>query len=180
MKHRFPSLAAILLLTTPAFAGWEYSLHTYPDHHERAVVSKYTEPDRGVATLDEVLKHLKEAGNIDKLDFIGFFGISKEDVFQKEIFQTLEQIAPKELSAAKRSAGNMHNPRMLDLHGGFKKAVLATPTVKAMNASLAQYGFTITSVGHEKLSLEGEKENRRFYCFLTLSISPLRSEGQPK
>ncbi len=67
----------------------------------------------------------------------------------------LERDAPRELKEARKSAGNMHNPKMIQLGNPFEKALLATPTIAKLKTSLSVFGLTISHIESEKLELRG-------------------------
>lgn len=163
MKTRLLSLV-FLCLALPLHAGWLVS----PD---AAGVRYSSKQGEGYATFDEALKDLSDSGRIQKMKWIGvdLFGDEK---FQRELFDSLERDAPRELREALESSGNMHNPKMHQLWKPFQKAFSATPTIAKLNASLALYGLTISRPGVEKFELGSSPTDpkRRFYGLLSFSV----------
>lgn len=144
------------------------------DGDEYAVISCLPASDRGVATLELALNKLGKNGIPKKLAHIYAPGLVADLVFQQEVFAELERIAPEELAAAKRSSGNIHNPKMIALHKALPEAIVATPTVKAIEKTLATCGWRISRASHEKLFfIKGEAGALRFSCFLWLTVGPI-------
>lgn len=163
-----------LSLALPLHAGW-----LVPPDAARIRYSAHQ--DKGHATLDGALKELSDSGRIRRLDGIDGIELFSEETFQQELFAGLERDAPRELKEARESSGNMHNPKMHQLWKPFEKALLATPTIKRLSASLAAHGLTISRVEREKFELRNTiaDPKRRFHGFLWLGVSKSGSDGKP-
>lgn len=160
------NLLCFLSISLPVQAGWLVT----PDGARITYSAKQSE---GYASFDQALQELSDSGRIQKLDGIFAHWLLPDDTFQKEIFTTLERDAPRELTEALKSAGNMHNPKMHQLWKSFEKALLATPTITKLNASLAPHGLTVSRASVEKFELgKGETETgHRFHGTLFLGVT---------
>ncbi|MBW8782505.1 MAG: hypothetical protein JF599_11540 [Verrucomicrobia bacterium] len=158
-----------LSLALPLQAGWVIYL---PEPLPNVVRIRYaSERSEGYASFAEALKVLSSSGRITNLDGVIAFSLLAEPAFQQELFAVLQRDAPRELTEALGSAGNMHNPKMLQLQDPFLKAVLATPTVVGLNTALTPYGLTINKASIEKLALPKIETGRRFYGSLWLVVT---------
>ena len=156
------------------------SLSLYAGWIVRPDVSKIeysAQQDRGYQSFEEALQRMSDSGRIQKVDVV--FTLSDE-IFQKELFSELERDAPHELQEALKSSGNMHNPAMHQLWKPFEKALLATPTIRKLNASLAAYGLGISRAGVEKFELRNTlaDSRRRFHGSLCLYASRMPDPWQ--
>ncbi len=142
---------------------------------DSAMIAYSPKQGEGYESFDKALKALADNGRIQKLDAIAGTSLLPDETLQKEIFADLERNAPDELKEARESAGNMHNPKMQKLWKHFEKALLATPTITKLNASLATYGLTISRAGVEKFELRTTltDANRRFHGVLWLYVGEL-------
>lgn len=178
MKHTHHSLrksfapptirTGILVFFTLALAlhaGWAVSGDT------RIIYT--AKQDQGYGSFDEALKDLSDSGRVQDLDGIVAYQLLSDEKFQAEIMAGLERDAPKELKEAGKSAGNMHNPKMNQLWKPFQKALLNTPTITKLNASLAAYGLVISGAGVEKFEFRStlKDSNRRFQGLLWLHVT---------
>jgi len=165
-------LIGFLCISVSLNAGW----YVHPDTAQIGYSAKQGE---GYGSFDEALKLLSANGNIQKLDGLEACWLLQDETLQKEVFAALERDAPRELKEALKSSGNMHNPKMVQLWKPFEKALLATPTLTKLNASLAPYGLTISHAGAEKFELRSipEDSRRRFHGLLMLYVtkSPTRA-----
>lgn len=169
-------VVAALAVAPRCHAGWETreGPRVTEGGDGYAVISCLSASDRGVATLELALNKLGKNGIPKKLAHIYAPGLVTDPVFQGEVFAELERIAPKELAAAKRSSGNVHNPKMIALHKTLPEAIAATPTVKALEKTLASRGWRISQASHEKLFFFKEEDGAlRFSCILWLTVGPI-------
>jgi hypothetical protein len=179
-------LAAALLFIcmAPATAGWIGRVS--PEHlvspGSASIVYSSHQAD-GAPTFSGALDDLARRGHVQRLEGVALHALVRDPSFQKELMAAVKQSAPKELAEAMRSAGNMHNPKMVQLREPFEKAVLLTPTVKKIDLDLARHGLLVVSAATEKLTLVGSDGQKRFMCFLSLQVShrsakPVRSSKQ--
>jgi hypothetical protein len=158
----------IFSIALPLHAGWlvakDFTRITYS--------SKQGE---GHASFDEALKELSKGGHIQKLVVIDLF-LSSDEALQNELFAGLARDAPYELKEALASSGNMHNPKIQQLRKPFDKALLATPTIKKLSASLAVHGLTISRVSCEKFSLISTPANPKRHFFGTVWLDVSKSK----
>lgn len=134
----------------------------------------------GHDSLEDALQELSDSGRSRELDVITAHWLLQDDAFQQELFAGLEREVPGELAAARKSAGNMHNPKMLQLGKPFKRVLLTTPTITKLNASLAVHGLIISGVGVEKFELRSTLNDPRdrFHAFLWLNVTRLLPPSQ--
>lgn len=165
MKTAF-ILAVLLLGTaiTTMHAGWI----AVTDH---ARIHYLAQPNVGHATFDEALKELADANRVQAFDGIVAHALMHDETFQKELFSAFEHDSPRELKEALKSAGNLHNPKMNQLAKRFVKAVLATPTVRRINAALAAYGLRVSGAGIEKFGIRKNDAGPRFSGSLWLTVT---------
>jgi hypothetical protein len=165
----------LLSLAGQAGAGWVVNRVPEDSHWSpgRAYISYADDPDIGVSAFDDALIPLRQSGHLQRLELIMLGSHLRDNaVFQNELMVALEQIAPTGLREAQRSAGNMHNQKMLLLSKSFDHAVLNTVTVKAIDRLLAQDGLSVIRASHEKLTLAGPANRKRFDCMLFLIVAP--------
>jgi hypothetical protein len=159
-------LLGLLGMAPSLYAGWI----VLPD----ADRIRYSADQReGYASCDEALMALSDRGGIRRLDGIVAYALLLDDTFQAELIAGLERDAPRELKEARESAGNMHNPKMIQLWKPFEKALLATPTITKLNAVLAAYDLTISRSGVEKFEFRNTPTDsrRRFQGLLWLYVT---------
>ncbi len=167
-------LFAMVVCSRLAFAGWETQVVpklTAVDG-DRYVMIYQPDADRGTESIAGSLKTLSSAGHLSSLQMLTIHKLLEDATFQRELFDQMERIAPEELKAARRSAGNMHNPRMTALHTGFSQAVMATPTVTALNQALGKHRMKIGRPSFEKLELHKKDQSETFGYFLWLTVEP--------
>jgi hypothetical protein len=147
---------------------------------DAAHITYSANPKEGYASCDEALKEMAAEGRIQKLDAIVAYALLPDETLQSEVFAGLERIAPLELKAARESAGNMHDPAMHQLGKAFSKALLATPTLTRLNASLAVHGLVIAKAEVEKLELRNTliDPRRRFTGMLWLCVTPAAGNAE--
>lgn len=167
-------LFAMVICSRLAFAEWEAKFvpkNTGVDA-DRYVLIYQPDADRGTKSIAESLVTLSSAGHLTSLQMLTIHKLLEDATFQRELFEQMERIAPEELKAARRSAGNMHNPRMTALYTGFSQAVMATPTVTALNQALGKHRMKIVRPSFEKLELHKKNQVGTFACFLWLTVAP--------
>lgn len=174
MRFLFIAFLLSVLASPSARAGWGISRVKVPDNNGSRVSLSYyrTDSDRGVKSFPPVVERLAKTGEIKELRSLGVNQLFDDPIFQAEIFSELQKSAPKSLNAAKKSAGNMHNPKMHDLYPHFLQAVLNTPTIKAFNAVLAAHGMKISKPSVEKFELHKRDKEHVFWGFFSLSVEP--------
>jgi len=135
----------------------------------------------GHPSIKAALTELAKTPHLLQLRDISLQTFSSDLEFQKEVFASLEKLAPKELQEAKRSAGNSANPKMRQLLKPLEKALLATPTVKTFNEELKEHGLQITGVGMEEITLDQRfKEMKTLSGPISLVVSPLANSPAKK
>lgn len=72
-------------------------------------------------------------------------------VLQEQLLTIIRKNAPNELDGAIRSAGNMHNPKVIALRPAVCRAFLQTGFVGALDRVLGDHNLQITEVSIEKL-----------------------------
>jgi len=162
----------LLLHAAPAFAGWTSGVN--PKHLvSPGLASIVYSPDQkeGAPTFKEALDALARAGKVQRLEVITLHWLVQEASFQKELMAGLQTSAPNELAEALSSAGNMHNPKVLQLRKPLQASALSTPTVKTIDVYLSQYGLHVSGVSTEKLSIVGSNGQRKLMCFMWLQVS---------
>lgn len=176
--HRTMPLAVMLSLTvvfcSNAQAGWDVSRTSARESDglpAQVVFVWIPGPRAEYPTMASALQDVADDGKLHQLRLLSVSHLLSDENFQKEIFQQLEVIAPKELKEALESAGNMHNPKMNLLLPSFEKAVLATPTVLRFKEDLARHRLEIARVSCEKFSFASSEGARRFHCFLSLTLT---------
>lgn len=167
-------LFAMLFCGRIAFAEWETKFVpkiTGADS-ERYVLIYQSDADQGTKSIARSIETLSKAGHLSSLQMLTIHRLVEDATFQRELFEQMERTAPEELKAARRSAGNMHNPRMTALHTCFSQAVMATPTVTALNQALGRHRMKIVRPSFEKLELHKKDQAETFRCFLWLTVEP--------
>lgn len=161
--------ALLFICMAPATAGWIASVSEHP--LSPGLVSVIYSSRDGAPAFSGALDDLARRGLVQRIEGVSLHALVGDPTFQNELMAAVRQSAPKELAEAMRSAGNMHNPKMVQLRKPFEKAVLLTPTVKRIDRDLARYGLYVVSAATEKLTLLGGNDQKRFMCFLSLQIS---------
>ena len=108
-----------------------------------------------------------------RLEYITLHDLVGVTSFQAELFSTLEELAPVQLAEAKKSAGNIHNPKVVELGNWFPQAVLATNEIKAISEGLAEYGLKVQNAEFEKLMFLGQGNEKKISCMLWLDVTPV-------
>ena len=174
MRNLCIATLALVVASSSAMADW--GVTALPKMSgldaERYVLIYHADAERGTRSIGEAVGDLAKAGHIVALRTLTLHDLVQDETFQKELFEQLEKIAKEGLDAARRSAGNMHNPKMTALHADFARAVMGTPTVTAFAAALAPHGMKISGPSFEKLELHKENQGHRLWCFLWLSVEP--------
>lgn len=168
------ALLSAILSTSYTQAGWDVSRTSARESDglpARVVFVWIPGPRAEYPTMGAALQDVADDGNLDQLRLLSVSHLLSDDNFQKEIFQQLEVIAPKELKEATESAGNMHNPKMNALRPSFEKAVLATPTVLRFKEDLARHRLEIARASCEKFLFSSSEGTKRFFCFLSLTLA---------
>lgn len=184
---RKATLLAMLLACMVAFgakaqAGWDVSRTSARESDglpARVVFVWIPGPKAEYATMAAALQDVADDGKLDQLRLLSVSHLLADDNFQKELFQRLEVIAPKELKEAMESAGNMHNPKMNLLRPSFEKAVLATPTVLRFKEDLARHQLEIARVSCEKFSFASSEGSKRISCILSLTLAAATPDTAP-
>lgn len=173
------ALFALVVCSRLAFAGWETKF--VPKLHgvdgDRYVLIYQSDADRGTKSMARSIETLSKAGHLSSLQTLTIHQLVEDATFQRELFEQMERIAPEELKAARLSAGNLHNPKMTALHTGFSQAVMATPTVTALNQALGKHRMKIVRPSFEKLELHKKNQSETFRCFLWLTVEPASASG---
>lgn len=167
-------LLAMVVCSRLASAGWETNVVpklTRVDG-DRYVMIYQPDADRGNKAFARSIETLSSAGHLSSLQTLTIHKLVEDATFQREVFEQMERIAPEKLKAARRSAGNMHNPKMTALHECFSQAVMATPTVTALNQALGKHRMKIVRPSFEKLELHKKGQKETFRCFLWLTVQP--------
>ena len=160
-----------------AQAGW--LARVLPQTHSyspgRVIINFSSDPGEGVATFGEALSELAKTGHAQRLDLITLHGLLQHSPpFEREIAAVVQSSAPREWAEATKSAGNMHNPKVVALGPLFDRAVLAAPTVRTLSRDLERVGLRIAEASHEKLMIVGEGNDRHLDCFFVyLTVKPI-------
>lgn len=182
MKNQCLIAVTLLYASSSAIAKWDAKLipKTSKAIGDRFVLIYHPDADRGTKTIGDAVDKLAKAGHIAALQTLTVHDLVQDETFQQEVIEQLEKNAPQAFGAAKRSAGNMHNPTMVALHADFERAVMTTPTVTTLAKALASHGMKISRPSFEKLELKKKDQGIKFKCALWLSVEPAVSisEGQ--
>jgi hypothetical protein len=126
----------------------------------------------GSPSFADALQKLASQDPSAQLRSIELSGLLADPDLEKELAAALERDSPREWHEALKSAGNMHNPKMLQLAKPFQKAVLATPSVKDIVSVLSAHHLVVTKVSYEELQLiKSETSGRRFIGFVWLIVA---------
>ncbi|WP_395742119.1 hypothetical protein [Prosthecobacter sp.] len=171
----FGTLLSALMVGGPlAKADWEIKdASTFSVDGGRYVMIYKPDAGRGAKSMADSLKTLSNAGHLQSLRTLTLHELVSDATFQREVFEQMERIAPDALKAARRSAGNMHNPKMIALHKPFAQAVMATATVAALNEALGKHRMRIVRPSFEKLALYRKDQVETWMCFLWLEVEPV-------
>ncbi|RBP37761.1 hypothetical protein DES53_113144 [Roseimicrobium gellanilyticum] len=164
----------MLVFSSKAKAGWDVSQTAARESHglpAQVVFVWVPGPAAEYPTMAVALQDVADDGKLNQLRLLSVTKLLSDDNFQKEVFQQLEAIAPKDLKEALESAGNMHNPKMTALRPSFEKAVLTTPTVLRFKEDLARHQLEIAGASCEKFSFATTGGSKRVFGFLTLTLA---------
>jgi len=171
-----------LVISSSAFAGWR--VHYIPEQRvgdyfsPERVTMIYSQDASGYETLTETLTAIKAEGKIDQLHDFCPHPFTESPDFQKEFIAAFEELAPKEWTAAEKSAGNMHNPKIAPLRKLLFKAFMVTSLAKEITRDLKPFGLVITEFGVEKLRYEQENGKRMVRGMFHISVAP-KQEAAP-
>ena len=163
MKTPPASVLAFVIATIAAHA----------DPEPRASDDSSQPPKKDEWTLtDERLQLLLESHKADHspLTSLGF-SLSNAKL-QRELYQQFEKDCPDLLADALRSAGNMHNPKILPLRAKFSDSMLKTATMKKVAEQLKKHGYTIQYIGCEKFSIIKDTDPPTFFGITFISLNP--------
>ena len=177
MKNPCLIAFALMFASGSAIAGWDAKMvpKTPEVAGDRYVLIYHTDADRGTKTIGDAVDKLAKSGHVAALQTLTVHDLVQDETFQMELFEQLEKNAPQALDAARKSAGNIHNPKMTALHADFARAVMGTPTVTELAKALAAHGLKISRPSFEKLELQKTARKPRFACALWLSVEPAPS-----
>jgi hypothetical protein len=165
-------LLAVFTTHAKAEGGWDVSKRADGATY---IHIKRSDNDLDARSLNQLLEFIdslkgKEIASLQHITFTEFF--LDDANLQKELLAQFSEGHPKLLKAARESAGNMHNPKVLPLRAVFSESLLKTPTVRKIDQRLLAVGYQISGVSHEKFSLEKGTEPIRFRSFVWLTIKP--------
>jgi len=140
---------------------------------------------------DEVsLQHLDgfinslPASDFPSLKFI-LFRLDLHTDIQRELLAELSSKHADLLKDAKESARmehDMHHPKVIKLRRVISQCLLATPSIKKIDQVLAEHGYRILNISHEKLALDKKTSPLSFYAGVYLNVGPKAERpgtGQP-
>lgn len=89
-----------------------------------------------------------------------------DDVLQNELQNLLMKFYPDEMSAALKSSGNVHNPKLSFLYTTLKPTIRNTPSMLELSRIAHSYGYdaTIQCLGGEKLHFRREDLNGKAFA----------------
>ncbi|GAA6143209.1 hypothetical protein [Hydrogenophaga sp. 5NK40-0174] len=155
------------------------SAHAWEVHRGSLPGDAYTLSSRGspAADLNGVLA--SEKGRLQGI-FLGRLvdeGLNADaSAMQSDILNHLREKHPRLLEGALRSAGNLHNPKVVALRPAFEEAVLHSAYVAEINEALKRAGYRVTGVESEKFFLlKGETEGVRFDALLWIEVERVQS-----
>ncbi len=175
MPVRLLALATGLLLCGTASAGWTISTRPAADPSVAAgaVLVYPTIGDASADALRAALVEYAARADIRRLDAMVAHRLVDDRAFQRELAAALRRSAPRELTAALESSGNMHNPRVVPLRAHVEQSILETPTLQALEAVLSTHGLGFARAGIEKFVVTGPPEEPLFSFMLFLRIHPV-------
>lgn len=91
-------------------------------------------------------------------------------MFQQDILKFMNLNYPEKLKDALKSAGNLHNPKMIALRGPFEEAVLQSGFVRKINRELEKFGYLISGMEFEKFFQMKHSDNVTFEAFVWLKV----------
>ncbi|WP_395341242.1 hypothetical protein PN836_018770 [Ningiella sp. W23] len=123
--------------------------------------------------FDKGFDDLKNAiDSVPKNSWIKHIAVSNilnENKFQDEIFSYLQIHYPTKLKTALLSAGNMHNPAIIQIRDAYMEAILKSERVQTFNSKFSARCERITNVSIEKLFISKSSGEPRFSSFLWLT-----------
>jgi hypothetical protein len=96
----------------------------------------------------------------------------------KELYACYETKIPRELQAAFKASGNLHNPTLAPLIRLFPSAYKTTTVYRGIERALGKLGFTVTSIIHEKYTLYTKASPRIWVADIWLAFA--KSTGDDK
>lgn len=125
-----------------------------------------------IYSSSEGYSSLKEAiGSVPQSSWIKHISASnllEQPRLQKSVLSYLQTNYPNELEIALSSAGNMHNPSIIQLRDAFKEAILNSEYVKEITSYFVGRCEKIKAVSIEKFVIYKEADKPHFSSFLWL------------
>jgi len=145
---KFLLSTVILLMSNVCLANWVVNETKW----NSSVSINYVKGAEGEKDIESVLKLMKNSGQLNKLDLIGFPDFSRDDEYQKRIKEALLKVAPEE--AKKIFTDKEVKPwnRYNALERRLKDAYLELEEFKNLESALKKWGYKLGYVSAEKFS----------------------------
>jgi len=154
--------------------GWTFSLTDEGKPVLRFKVDRKlpaaTEEAYSLDGLKAALEEYREANPKEKLKNLDLFDFLRSPVLQRELFEQFRKTHPELLTAAMKSGGNMHNPKVIPLRKELIAMLQQTPTFLEMNRLFSDAGLQPGEMSFEKLWIEKDDDGTFLRFFFTLWI----------
>ena len=96
---------------------------------------------------------------------------------QKELRDGFRVAHPDLFAAALKSAGNLHNPKVIALANKLENVLLKTSTIAGIGAILTEAGYSITDMSFEKFHIDKRQKPPRLAGFVWLKLARSNEAG---
>ncbi len=130
-------------------------------------VANVSEKSILLSTLKRILVEEKDNDAVDSCVILFHAEVFLSDVvLQKEQQNVLVHLHPEKMSAAIKSSGNIHNPKLDFLYTALKPAINESPSMKELSQVASMYGYdpNIRSLGGEKIHFRRKDSNGRKFA----------------
>ncbi len=131
------------------------------------------QPATRIKWLAEILASREKSVPLEDITFSKFF--NNDPTVQGELLNAFRAQFPDILADAFKSAGNLHNPKVLLLRSKFSECLLKTATLIKINDALLSHGYSVKRIEFEKFLIDKEKKTTPFHAFIWLIIEPIEN-----
>jgi len=164
-----------LLSLVSASAGDFWKIGTVPTSPSDGYIGIAS---KGYSTLNEAILNFEKKAPDASLKHVWMaLYFDSDSKSQSEVKVYLEKHYPKLLSAALKSSGNLHNPKVTPLREPYEEAILSTSFVASLNEALSHVGYKVSGASSEKFFIDSRAH--KFSAAVWLYTAKTEQAGAP-